>query len=147
MRTSFCWKPAFLNKYVCVCVCVCVCVGGGSLFVVECFLKSLFSNVFFFRFCPLFPFQSIKTVRLRLNLTRQFIEDQRLDDSWSSQKAVYLYYIIYSLCLHSFFPESKCSLMWYFPLFSLNVRVLLLVRDPRGTIQSRKHRWQQLFDY
>jgi len=64
MRTSFCWKPAFLNK-----------------------------------FCPLFPFQSIKTVRLRLNLTRQFIEDQ-----------------------------------------SLNVRVLLLVRDPRGTIQSRKHR-------
>jgi len=64
MRTSFCWKPAFLNK-----------------------------------FCPLFPFQSIKTVRLRLNLTRQFIEDK-----------------------------------------SLNVRVLLLVRDPRGTIQSRKHR-------
>ena len=29
------------------------------------------------RFCPLFPFQSIKTVRLRLNLTRQFIEDPR----------------------------------------------------------------------
>ena len=64
MKTSFCWKPDFLNK-----------------------------------FCLLFPFQSIKTVRLRLNLTRQFIKDQ-----------------------------------------SLNVRVLLLVRDPRGTIQSQKHR-------
>jgi len=51
------------------------------------------------RFCSLFPFQSIKTVRLRLNLTKALVEDP-----------------------------------------SLNVRVLLLVRDPRGTIQSRKHR-------
>jgi len=51
------------------------------------------------RFCPLFPFQSIKTVRLRLNLTKSLVEDP-----------------------------------------SLNVKVLLLVRDPRGTIQSRKHR-------
>lgn len=51
------------------------------------------------RFCPLFPFQSIKTVRLRLNLTRSLVEDS-----------------------------------------SLNVRVLLLVRDPRGTMQSRNHR-------
>lgn len=25
-------------------------------------------------------------------------------------------------------------------LFSLNVRIVLLVRDPRGTIQSRRHR-------
>lgn len=24
--------------------------------------------------------------------------------------------------------------------FSLNVRIILLVRDPRGTLQSRKHR-------
>jgi len=63
-RSSYCWKPQFLN-----------------------------------RFCPLFPFQSIKTVRLRLNLTKQLVEDS-----------------------------------------SLNVKVLLLVRDPRGTIQSRKHR-------
>ena len=52
-----------------------------------------------FRFCPLFPIQSIKTVRLRLNLTRSLVEDP-----------------------------------------SLNVKVLLLVRDPRGTMQSRKHR-------
>jgi len=51
------------------------------------------------RFCSLFPFQSIKTVRLRLNLTEALVEDP-----------------------------------------SLNVKVLLLVRDPRGTIQSRKHR-------
>jgi len=50
-------------------------------------------------FCPLFPFQSIKTVRLRLNLTRALVADP-----------------------------------------GLNLRVLLLVRDPRGTIQSRKHR-------
>jgi len=51
------------------------------------------------RFCPLFPFQSIKTVRLRLNLTQALVEDPRF-----------------------------------------KVKVLLLVRDPRGTIQSRKHR-------
>ena len=49
--------------------------------------------------CPLFPFQSIKTVRLRLNLTEQLVKDP-----------------------------------------SLNVRVMLLVRDPRGTMESRKHR-------
>ena len=41
----------------------------------------------------------MKTVRLRVNLTRSFIEDP-----------------------------------------SLNVQVLLLIRDPRGTLQSRKHR-------
>ena len=50
-----------------------------------------------FRFCPLFPYQSIKTVRLRLNLTKPLVEE-------------------------------------------LNVRILLLVRDPRGTVESRKHR-------
>ncbi|KAK7072026.1 Sulfotransferase, partial [Halocaridina rubra] len=50
-------------------------------------------------FCKLFPFQSLKTVRLRLNLTREFLEDKQL-----------------------------------------RVQVLLLVRDPRGTMQSRKHR-------
>jgi len=57
------------------------------------------SPKFLNKFCPLFPFQSIKTVRLRLNLTKELIQDN-----------------------------------------SLNVRVLLLVRDPRGTMQSRKHR-------
>lgn len=51
------------------------------------------------RFCPLFPFQSLKTVRLRLNLTQEFMVDDRF-----------------------------------------NVKILLLVRDPRGTMQSRKHR-------
>ncbi|XP_064121330.1 carbohydrate sulfotransferase 4-like isoform X2 [Macrobrachium nipponense] len=50
-------------------------------------------------FCSLFPFQSMKTVRLRLNLTREFLEDK-----------------------------------------TLGVQVLLLVRDPRGTMQSRHHR-------
>lgn len=53
--------------------------------------------VFLNRFCPLFPYQSIKTVRLRLNLTKPLVEE-------------------------------------------LNVRILLLVRDPRGTVESRKHR-------
>ena len=41
----------------------------------------------------------MKTVRLRVNLTRDLIQDS-----------------------------------------ALNVQVLLLVRDPRGTLQSRKHR-------
>ncbi|KAK7866079.1 hypothetical protein R5R35_013576 [Gryllus longicercus] len=50
-------------------------------------------------FCRLFPFQSMKVVRLRLKLVEEFLKDP-----------------------------------------SLNVRVLLLVRDPRGTVQSRKHR-------
>jgi len=51
------------------------------------------------RFCSLFPFQSIKTVRLRLNLTREFFKDTKFQ-----------------------------------------LKIVLLVRDPRGTIQSRKHR-------
>ncbi|KAJ9587785.1 hypothetical protein L9F63_018768, partial [Diploptera punctata] len=50
-------------------------------------------------FCRLFPFQSMKIVRLRLSLVEELLEDPNLD-----------------------------------------VRVLLLVRDPRGTLQSRKHR-------
>ncbi|XP_047103034.1 carbohydrate sulfotransferase 5-like isoform X2 [Schistocerca piceifrons] len=50
-------------------------------------------------FCRLFPFQSMKTVRLKLSLAERLLADK-----------------------------------------SLNVRVLLLVRDPRGTLQSRKHR-------
>lgn len=58
-----------------------------------------FDPAFLSEFCSLFPFQSMKTVRLRLNLTRDIIQDP-----------------------------------------SLNVQVLLLVRDPRATLQSRKHR-------
>ncbi|XP_069975671.1 carbohydrate sulfotransferase 5-like [Penaeus vannamei] len=50
-------------------------------------------------FCSLFPFQSLKTVRLRLNLTQELLQDKKL-----------------------------------------GVQVLLLVRDPRGTMQSRRHR-------
>ncbi|XP_068082897.1 carbohydrate sulfotransferase 5-like [Anabrus simplex] len=50
-------------------------------------------------FCRLFPFQSMKVVRLRLRLAEELLDDP-----------------------------------------TLNVRVLLLVRDPRGTLQSRKHR-------
>lgn len=50
-------------------------------------------------FCRLFPFQSMKVVRLRLQLAEELLSDP-----------------------------------------SLNVRMLLLVRDPRGTLQSRKHR-------
>lgn len=50
-------------------------------------------------FCSLFPFQSLKTVRLRLNLTEELLEDKKL-----------------------------------------GVRLLYLVRDPRGTLQSRRHR-------
>nr|CAD7571353.1 unnamed protein product [Timema californicum] len=50
-------------------------------------------------FCRLFPFQSMKIVRLRLRLLEDILNDTRI-----------------------------------------NVRILLLVRDPRGTLQSRKHR-------
>ncbi|XP_019876489.1 carbohydrate sulfotransferase 5 [Aethina tumida] len=49
--------------------------------------------------CKLFPFQSMKTVRLRLWLAEDLLNDKKL-----------------------------------------NIKALLLVRDPRGTIQSRKHR-------
>jgi hypothetical protein len=61
--------------------------------------KFCFEREFLNRFCSLFPFQTLKTVRLRLNLTRALLEDA-----------------------------------------DLNVKVLLLVRDPRGTMQSRQHR-------
>ncbi|XP_030758231.1 carbohydrate sulfotransferase 4-like [Sitophilus oryzae] len=50
-------------------------------------------------FCRVFPFQSMKTVRLRLKLAEELLEDD-----------------------------------------TLKVKVVLLVRDPRGTLQSRKHR-------
>lgn len=50
-------------------------------------------------FCRLFPFQSMKVVRLRLALAEALLKDD-----------------------------------------ALNVRIVLLIRDPRGTIQSRKHR-------
>ncbi|XP_022192766.2 carbohydrate sulfotransferase 5 isoform X2 [Nilaparvata lugens] len=50
-------------------------------------------------FCRLFPFQSMKVVRLRLSLAEELLADP-----------------------------------------NLNVRVMLLVRDPRGTMQSRRHR-------
>ncbi|XKL67502.1 hypothetical protein PGB90_002993 [Kerria lacca] len=50
-------------------------------------------------FCKLFPFQSMKVVRLRLKLFEELLDDKKL-----------------------------------------NVKILYLVRDPRGTLQSRKHR-------
>ncbi|XP_071442821.1 carbohydrate sulfotransferase 1-like [Hetaerina americana] len=54
---------------------------------------------FLSRSCKLFPFQSMKVVRLRLRLASRLLEDK-----------------------------------------SLNVHMVLLVRDPRGTVQSRRHR-------
>ncbi|CAG9858453.1 unnamed protein product [Phyllotreta striolata] len=54
---------------------------------------------FLSQFCKLFPFQSMKSVRLSLDLAENLLEDS-----------------------------------------SLNVKVILLIRDPRGTLQSRKHR-------
>ncbi|KAI5711080.1 hypothetical protein M8J76_002057 [Diaphorina citri] len=50
-------------------------------------------------FCRLFPFQSMKIVRVRLKLFQDLLDDP-----------------------------------------TLNLRVLLLIRDPRGILQSRKHR-------
>ncbi|XP_046403349.1 carbohydrate sulfotransferase 5-like [Ischnura elegans] len=54
---------------------------------------------FLSRACRIYPFQSMKVVRLRLRLASRLLEDK-----------------------------------------SLNVRMVLLVRDPRGTMQSRRHR-------
>lgn len=51
------------------------------------------------RFCSLFPFQSMKLVRLRLKLAEELLADEKL-----------------------------------------GVKVVLVVRDPRGTMQSRRHR-------
>ncbi|KAF6212644.1 hypothetical protein GE061_013170 [Apolygus lucorum] len=51
------------------------------------------------KFCSLFPFQSMKIVRVRLNLIEKLLLDP-----------------------------------------SLGIKVLFVVRDPRGTMQSRKHR-------
>ncbi|XP_013183328.1 carbohydrate sulfotransferase 4 [Amyelois transitella] len=51
------------------------------------------------RFCKLFPFQSMKVVRVRLRLMQEILEDKEL-----------------------------------------NVKVVLLIRDPRGVMQSRQHR-------
>ncbi|XP_071454878.1 carbohydrate sulfotransferase 5-like [Hetaerina americana] len=52
---------------------------------------------FLAHFCKLFPFQSMKVVRLKLNLASRLLEDD-----------------------------------------SLNMRIVFLVRDPRGTLQSRR---------
>ncbi|XP_059093340.1 carbohydrate sulfotransferase 1-like isoform X2 [Tigriopus californicus] len=62
--------------------------------------QSCWNPQFWGSMCKLFPFQVIKTVRVRANLIERFLE------------------------------QSK----------SLNLRILLLVRDPRGTMQSRTHR-------
>lgn len=35
---------------------------------------------------------------------------------------------------------SNKVLLTFFCAFSLNVRIVLLIRDPRGSLQSRKHR-------
>ncbi|XP_011330654.1 carbohydrate sulfotransferase 5 isoform X3 [Ooceraea biroi] len=51
------------------------------------------------RFCRLFPFQSVKLVRLRLHIAERLLAEE-----------------------------------------DLGVRLVLLVRDPRGILQSRKHR-------
>ncbi|CAG4924568.1 unnamed protein product [Colias eurytheme] len=51
------------------------------------------------KFCRLFPFQSMKVVRVRLRLIKQLLENKEL-----------------------------------------NIKVVLLIRDPRGVMQSRQHR-------
>lgn len=63
-------------------------------------MQSCWKPRFWTSMCKLFPFQVIKTVRLRTNLIDHFLE------------------------------KSK----------SLNLKIVLLVRDPRGTMQSRTHR-------
>ncbi|RZC32824.1 carbohydrate sulfotransferase 5, partial [Asbolus verrucosus] len=65
----------------------------------ESFPQYCWNATFLSSVCKVFPFQSTKTVRLRLRLAEEILKDEKL-----------------------------------------NVKVLLLMRDPRGTLQSRKHR-------
>ncbi|KAM3966569.1 carbohydrate sulfotransferase 4 [Aphomia sociella] len=58
-----------------------------------------YDSEFTAKFCKLFPFQSMKIVRVRLRLVEEILEDK-----------------------------------------DLNVKVILLIRDPRGVMQSRQHR-------
>ncbi|XP_028035852.1 carbohydrate sulfotransferase 4-like isoform X1 [Bombyx mandarina] len=58
-----------------------------------------FDSDFMSKFCKLFPFQSMKVVRLRLRLVQELLEDKEL-----------------------------------------NAKVVFLIRDPRGVLQSRLHR-------
>ncbi|XP_011301436.1 carbohydrate sulfotransferase 5 isoform X2 [Fopius arisanus] len=61
--------------------------------------KICWNPEFVSKFCRLFPFQSMKLVRLRLSVAEVLLEDK-----------------------------------------SLGIRLVFLVRDPRGLLQSRKHR-------
>ncbi|XP_057319631.1 carbohydrate sulfotransferase 5-like isoform X1 [Microplitis mediator] len=61
--------------------------------------KICWDPLFVTKFCRIFPFQSMKLVRLRLRIAQVLLEDE-----------------------------------------SLGVRMVLLIRDPRGLMQSRKHR-------
>eukprot|EP00095_Tigriopus_kingsejongensis_P005518 maker-scaffold282_size228295-snap-gene-0.15 protein:Tk05518 transcript:maker-scaffold282_size228295-snap-gene-0.15-mRNA-1 annotation:"carbohydrate sulfotransferase 4-like" len=68
------------------------CKGGE---MAQCWNPKFWSHM-----CKLFPFQAMKTVRLRANLTRNLLQNAK----------------------------------------SLNLKIVLLVRDPRGTMQSRRNR-------
>jgi hypothetical protein len=65
----------------------------------DSFPQYCWNSTFLSSVCKVFPFQSMKTVRIRLRLAEELLKDEQL-----------------------------------------NVKVLLLMRDPRGTLQSRKHR-------
>ncbi|KAG5881156.1 hypothetical protein JTB14_024573 [Gonioctena quinquepunctata] len=65
----------------------------------EMYPQYCWNSTFLNEMCKLYPFQSMKTVRLRLWLAEKLLQDEEL-----------------------------------------NVKIILLVRDPRGTLQSRKHR-------
>ncbi|XP_060524000.1 carbohydrate sulfotransferase 5-like [Cylas formicarius] len=65
----------------------------------EAYPQYCWNATFLNEFCRLFPFQSMKVVRVRLRLIEELLSDKRL-----------------------------------------NTKVILLVRDPRGTLQSRRHR-------
>ncbi|XP_011501740.1 PREDICTED: carbohydrate sulfotransferase 4-like isoform X3 [Ceratosolen solmsi marchali] len=74
-HNTYLWKQCQLHKRIC------------------------WDNRFVTKFCKLFPFQSMKIVRLRLQPMEKFLEQNEL-----------------------------------------GVKIVLLIRDPRGVLQSRKHR-------
>lgn len=107
----------------------------------QMFPNFCFKPKFLEPFCSLFPLQSMKVVRLRMRIAANLLQDSRWDKK-NQEKSLKLHRFSKTLCnrkklsnFHAIFSLS----IFHHP-FSLNVRIVLLIRDPRGALQSRKHR-------
>jgi hypothetical protein len=77
--------------------------------------------------CNIFPYQAMKTVRMRLSLAEELLHDSRLKYWAWKLKLAYITRYLSDLEMISF-------------TFRFNLKVLHLVRDPRAIIVSRKFR-------